>query len=85
MHHGINGRYPRCDIHTTFFINDSTADTTYAGQFTGGQTFYLRVRGMNDLGASAYSAIDTFTIMTPPAGQHSSRRRTMRKRHQRTA
>ncbi len=51
----------------TFFTNDSTADTTYAGQFTGGQTLYLRVRGMNDLGASAYSAIDTFTIMTPPA------------------
>jgi len=50
----------------TFFLNDSTADTTYAGQFTGGQTFYLRVRGMNDLGASAFSAIDTFTIMTPP-------------------
>jgi hypothetical protein len=52
---------------TTFFTNDSTADTTYAGQFTGGQTFYLRVRGMNDLGASAFSAIDTFTVMTPPA------------------
>ena len=51
---------------STFFVNDSTADTTYAGQFTGGQTFYLRVRGMNDLGASAFSGIDTFTIMTPP-------------------
>ena len=51
---------------TTFFVNDSTADTTYAGQFTGGQTFYLRVRGMNDLGASAFSEIDTFTIMAPP-------------------
>jgi hypothetical protein len=51
----------------TFFANDSTADTTYAGQFTGGQTFYLRVRGKNDLGASAFSAIDTFTIMAPPA------------------
>jgi ASPIC and UnbV/FG-GAP-like repeat/Secretion system C-terminal sorting domain len=51
---------------TTFVTNDSTADTTYAGQYTGGQTFYLRVRGMNDLGASAFSAIDTFTIMTPP-------------------
>ncbi len=51
----------------TFFTNDSTADTTYPGQFTGGQTFYLRVRGMNDLGQSAFSAIDTFTIMTPPA------------------
>ncbi len=52
---------------TTFFANDSTADTTYAGQFTGGQTFYVRVRGVNDLGASAFSAVDTFTIMSPPA------------------
>jgi hypothetical protein len=52
---------------TTFFTNEITADTTYAGQFTGGQTFYLRVRGVNDLGASAFSAIDTFSIMSPPA------------------
>jgi hypothetical protein len=51
----------------TFVVNDSTADTTYAGQFAGGQTFYLRVRGMNDLGASAFSPIDTFSIMAPPA------------------
>ncbi len=51
---------------TTFVVNATTADTTYAGQFTGGQTFYLRARGMNDLGASTFSAIDTFTIMTPP-------------------
>jgi len=48
------------------FANDSTADTTYAGTFSGGQRFYWRVRGMNDLGASAYSVIDTFTVMTPP-------------------
>ena len=32
---------------TTFFANDSTADTTFAGVFTGGQTFYVRVRGIN--------------------------------------
>jgi len=51
----------------TFVVNASTADTTYPGQFAGGQTFYLRVRGVNDLGSSAFSAIDTFTIMTPPA------------------
>jgi hypothetical protein len=51
---------------TTFFTNATTADTTYAGQFNGGQTFYLRVRGVNDLGASAFSEIDTFTIVTPP-------------------
>ena len=51
---------------TTFVANDSTADTTYAAQLAGGQTFYLRVRGMNDLGVSAFSAVATFTIMTPP-------------------
>ncbi|MBI5470995.1 MAG: VCBS repeat-containing protein [Ignavibacteriae bacterium] len=51
---------------TTFVVNATTADTTYAGQFTGGQTFYLRARGMNDLGSSTFSAIDTFTIMPPP-------------------
>lgn len=50
----------------TYFINDSTADTTRAAQMTGGVTFYLRVRGMNDLGASAFSPVDTFTIVTPP-------------------
>jgi hypothetical protein len=52
---------------TTFFTNDSTADTSYTGNFTGGQTFYLRVRGMNDLGVTAFSATDTFSIMAPPA------------------
>jgi hypothetical protein len=51
----------------TFVVNDSTADTTYSGQFAGGQRFYLRVRGMNDLGRSTFSVVDTFTIMTPPA------------------
>ncbi len=51
----------------TFVVNDSTADTTRATQLSGAQTYYLRVRGMNDLGASAFSAIDTFTVMSPPA------------------
>jgi len=51
----------------TFVVNDSTADTTDLAQFAGGQTFYLRVRGTNDLGASAFSATQAFTIMTPPA------------------
>ena len=50
----------------TFYKDEITAGTTYTGQFTGGQTFYLRVRGINDLGASAFSATDTFTIVTPP-------------------
>ena len=50
----------------TYFINDSTADTTRAATMVGGVTFYMRVRGMNDLGASAFSAVDTFTIVTPP-------------------
>ena len=51
----------------TFVTNDSTADTTDLAQFSGGQTLYLRVRGTNDLGASAFSATQMFTIMSPPA------------------
>ena len=50
-----------------FTVNDSTADTTKAVALVGGRTYYWRVRGMNDLGASAFSAVDTFTVMTPPA------------------
>ena len=50
----------------TYFINDSTADTTRAAQLTGGVTFYMRVRGLNDLGMSAFSPVDTFTIVAPP-------------------
>ncbi|HUI10366.1 MAG TPA: FG-GAP-like repeat-containing protein [Bacteroidota bacterium] len=49
-----------------FTVNDSTSDTTKAVVLTGGRTYYWRVRGMNDLGASAFSAPDTFTVMTPP-------------------
>lgn len=52
---------------TTLFLDNTTADTTMTGQFVGGQRFYLRVRGKNDLGASNYSAVDTFTIMAVPA------------------
>jgi hypothetical protein len=51
----------------TFVVNDSTADTTYAAKLTGGLTYYMRARGMNDLGASAYSAVDTFSVMAVPA------------------
>jgi hypothetical protein len=51
----------------TFILNDSTAEPTYAAQLYGAETFYLRVRGMNDLGASAFSAVDTFMTVTPPA------------------
>jgi hypothetical protein len=51
----------------TFILNEITAGTTYAGEFAGGRTYYLRVRGMNDLGASAFSAVDTFSVMVPPA------------------
>ncbi len=52
---------------TSLYANETTADTTVTVQFVGGQTFYWRVRGVNGLGASAYSAVDTFTIMAPPA------------------
>jgi hypothetical protein len=52
---------------TVLYADEVTADTAYPGAFTGGQTFYWRVRGLNDLGATAYSQIDTFSIMAPPA------------------
>ena len=52
---------------TVLFADEVTADTSYPGSFTGGQTFYWRVRGLNDLGATAYSPIDTFSVMAPPA------------------
>jgi len=51
----------------TFAVNDSTADTTYAASLTGGLTYYVRVAGLNDLGASAFSSIDTFSVMAVPA------------------
>jgi hypothetical protein len=51
---------------SSFTVDDSTADTTKAVLLTGGRTYYWRVRGMNDLGRSAFSAVDTFTVMTPP-------------------
>ena len=52
---------------TTLYADETTADTTVSMEFAGAQTYYWKVRGVNDLGQSAYSAIDTFTIMTPPA------------------
>jgi hypothetical protein len=51
---------------SAFTVDDSTADTTKAVVLTGGRTYYWRARGMNDLGRSAFSAPDTFTVMTPP-------------------
>jgi hypothetical protein len=52
---------------TTLAVNDSTADATHTVKLVGGQTYYWRVRGMNDLGRTAWSAVDTFRIMSPPA------------------
>ncbi len=52
---------------TTLFASETTADTTYTVQLVGGQKFYWRVRGVNDLGATAYSAAQSFTVMAPPA------------------
>jgi hypothetical protein len=50
----------------TLYANETTADTTVTIQFVGGQTFYWKVQGVNDLGVSAYSGVDTFTVMAPP-------------------
>ncbi|MBK7257738.1 MAG: hypothetical protein IPI01_08045 [Ignavibacteriae bacterium] len=52
---------------TVLYADEVTADTAYPGQFTGGQKFYWRVRGLNDLGSTAYSSIDTFSVMAPPS------------------
>ncbi|OGU27828.1 MAG: hypothetical protein A2X66_02935 [Ignavibacteria bacterium GWA2_54_16] len=52
---------------TTLFASETTADTAYTVQLVGGQKFYWRVRGVNDLGATAYSAAQSFTIMAAPA------------------
>lgn len=52
---------------TTLTASEITADTAYTLQLVGGQTFYWRVRGVNDLGATAYSAAQSFTVMAPPA------------------
>ena len=52
---------------TVLLLSEVTADTTYPAQLSGGRTYYLRVRGVNDLGESAFSSVATFTTMTPPA------------------
>lgn len=52
---------------TTLLLDELTADTTYASQLSGGRTYYLRVRGVNDLGESAFSSVVKFTTMAPPA------------------
>ncbi len=51
----------------TLFASETTADTTFTVQLVGGQRYYWRVRGVNDLGATAYSAARSFTVMSPPA------------------
>jgi hypothetical protein len=51
----------------TYVVNVTTADTTLTTQLVGGQRYFWRAKGVNDLGASANSAVDTFTIMAPPA------------------
>lgn len=55
----------------TFVINDSTSDfdTTYAitTALTPSKTYYWRVRGYNPAGSSAFSPVDSFTIMFLPA------------------
>jgi hypothetical protein len=51
---------------TTLAASEITADTAYTVQLVGGQKFYWRVRGVNDLGATAYSAAQSFTVMAPP-------------------
>jgi len=51
----------------TPFFSDSTSDTTLALQLNAGIRYYWRVRASNDLGASVFSAIDTFTVRAAPS------------------
>ncbi|MBM4170136.1 MAG: T9SS type A sorting domain-containing protein [Ignavibacteria bacterium] len=51
----------------TLYASESTADTTLTVQVVGGQKYFWRVRGVNDLGATAYSAARSFTVMLHPA------------------
>ncbi len=50
-----------------FSVNDSTVDTTQTVPLVPGRTYYWRVRGVNSLGASAFSVVDTFAVMAAPA------------------
>jgi hypothetical protein len=54
-----------------FIVNDSTNifDTTYTftTALTPSKTYYWRVRGYNPAGSSAWSPVDSFTIMFLPA------------------
>lgn len=54
-----------------FVVNDSTSDfdTTWAitTALTPSHTYYWRVRGYNPAGSSAFSPVDSFTIMYLPA------------------
>ncbi|HTX19008.1 MAG TPA: FG-GAP-like repeat-containing protein [Bacteroidota bacterium] len=56
---------------TGVVVNDSTSDfdTTYTitSALTAGHTYYWRVRGYNPAGSSAFSAVDSFTVMYIPA------------------
>jgi len=56
---------------TNLVLNDSVniQDTSYtfANSLTPGKKYYWRVRGWNAAGSSAFSAVDSFTIMFTPA------------------
>ncbi len=67
MHHGTSGRYRRCRRLTRSSQMIRRPTRHMPGCLPVARRSIWRVRGMNDLGASAYSALDTFTVMTPPA------------------
>ena len=72
MHHGISGRCRTCRRSPCCLPMKSRRTRPTPGRSPAVQTFYWRVRGVNDLGATAYSSIDTFT-RHGPAGQNDTR------------
>jgi hypothetical protein len=52
---------------SSFAVNDSTTDTTHiVGPLVSGTKYHWRVRGVSPSGASNFTRVDSFTIMTAP-------------------
>ena len=51
---------------TGFTVDDYTVDTVRTAQLVSGRKYYWRVAGVNGAGASAFSTVQSFTVMTAP-------------------
>jgi hypothetical protein len=52
---------------STLYATEVTAGTSYSTTLAAGRTYYWRVRAVNDLGATAYSAASSFSVQAAPA------------------